>query len=95
MEQGHLSGLTGDASGTVWASGVDLAHPEQVLFLRCTVGEWAVSYSSSLPIPDQSEDAWNRVTRTSITRVPGANTLWAVASTGADAREKGFILRRN
>ncbi|MDP9868859.1 MULTISPECIES: hypothetical protein [Streptosporangium] len=95
VERGHLSGLTADASGTVWASGVDLAHPKQVLFLRYTAGEWAVSYSPSLPIPDQDEAAWNRVTRTSITRVPGSNTLWAVASTGADAHEKGFILRRH
>jgi hypothetical protein len=94
VAKGRLSGLTADASGTVWASGVDLARGRQVLFLRHTGGRWVPSYGPVLPIPRQRDYDPSSVTETSITRVPGSGTLWTVVSAGGGDREKDFILRR-
>lgn len=94
VAQGRLSGLTSDGSGTVWASGVDLARGGQVLFLRYSGGTWVPSYGPALAIPPQRDYDPKTVTKTSITRVPGSATLWAVASAGGGDREQEFILRR-
>lgn len=93
VAKGRLTGLTVDASGTVWASGVNLARSRQVLFLRYSGGKWVPSYGPTLSIPPQDGQP-RSVIWTSITRVPGSRTLWAVASAGGGDEGTEFILRR-
>ncbi|MFE3451809.1 hypothetical protein ACFXJ8_23085 [Nonomuraea sp. NPDC059194] len=93
VTKGRLSGLTSDATGTMWASGVDFAHGRKILFLRYAGGRLVASYSPGLPLGEQRDYDHQTVTRTSITRIPGSNGLWAVAAAGGGDFESHFLLR--
>lgn len=87
----QLTGLTSDASGAVWVSGVDMARPQQVLFLRYAAGAWSASYSEKLPYTGKDPLP---VTETAITRIPGSTSLWAVATTRSGELSAEHILRK-
>ncbi|WP_431893629.1 hypothetical protein [Nonomuraea sp. bgisy101] len=92
VARGRLTGLTSDAAGTVWASGVDFAHGRRIMFLRYAGDRLTASYGPELPLREQREYDHQTVTRTSITRIPGSSGLWAVAAAGGGDFESHFLL---
>ncbi|MFF3666982.1 hypothetical protein [Microtetraspora malaysiensis] len=89
VKKGRLTGITADASGDIWVTGIDASHPKQALFLRQPRGRWTTTYG-----PDFR---FGEVRAVSITRIPGSNGMWAVGRNGdGDGgmdREKTSILR--
>ncbi|WP_182909496.1 hypothetical protein [Microbispora sp. H13382] len=86
VSKGRITGLTADASGNIWASGVDPSHPKQVLFMRYMQGAWTTSYGPKLGLP---------VRHATIGAIPGSSGMWAVGRMMGDSEdsEKDFILR--
>ncbi|MEU7899668.1 hypothetical protein AB0B45_43320 [Nonomuraea sp. NPDC049152] len=65
----------------------------RIQFLRYDGGRLVASYGPGLPLREQRDYDHQTVTRTSITRIPGAGGLWAVAAAGGGDFESHFLLR--
>ncbi|MDH2429098.1 hypothetical protein [Sphaerisporangium sp. TRM90804] len=94
---GTLDGVTATAADDVWITGVDAAHPGQVLFLHFDGRAWTTSYGPVFrrETEDQQYPDGHHVHRTSVTRVPGSTSLWTVGSVGVGDDEQEFVLRRH
>ncbi|MBB6475454.1 hypothetical protein [Sphaerisporangium rubeum] len=93
---GVLGGVTALADDDVWISGVDAAHPGQVLILRFDGGAWTTSYGP-LMRREQEEQQYpesDQVGRATIAPVPGTSRLWVAGAVGWGDDEDGFFLGR-